>query len=167
MSAKTRATLELAEATGWAKPPTGETTGSGAWEDISADPTRRLTHLVFVSTASVIGVVEDVAGDENILEETFIRLRDEWKTEAAFSSSVTEVAASRPYLEIVGMGWDVLPLILKDLGDDLDHWFLALAAITRENPVPRESRGDMDKMRAAWLDWGQRRGLVESDEGNE
>ena len=120
-----------------------------------------------MSTASVIGVVEDVAGDENILEETFIRLRDEWKTEAAFSSSVTEVAASRPYLEIVGMGWDVLPLILKDLGDDLDHWFLALAAITRENPVPRESRGDMDKMRAAWLDWGQRGGLVESDEGNE
>ena len=102
---------------------------------------------------------------ESVLKETFNRLRDEWKAESAFTSSITEKAMASPYQQIIGMGSEVVPLILKELGDDLDHWFWALAAITRANPVPTGARGELDRMRTAWLAWGQEHGMVQVSEG--
>jgi len=54
------------------------------------------------------------------------------------------------------MGDKAIPLILRQIeneGDDPDHWFWALQAITRANPVSENARGDMREMARAWLDW--------------
>jgi hypothetical protein len=38
-----------------------------------------------------------------------------------------------------------------------DHWFWALAAITRKNLIPPESRGKIKEMAEAWIRWGNSR----------
>ena len=60
------------------------------------------------------------------------------------------------YLRIIGMGEAALPLVLAQLkreGDDPDHWFTALQAITGEDPVSEESCGDTVSMANEWLSW--------------
>lgn len=64
------------------------------------------------------------------------------------------------YQQIIGMGPQVIPLILADLQREPDHWFWALEAITGENPVVQADRGDISAMANAWLEWGEQRGLV-------
>ena len=56
------------------------------------------------------------------------------------------------------MGEPATPWILQRLADKPDHWFVALHQITGASPVPKESRGRLKEMTAAWLDWGQRQG---------
>ena len=47
-----------------------------------------------------------------------------------------------------------LEQILEELeGDDPDHWFPALEAITGANPVPESDFGNLAKMADAWLGW--------------
>lgn len=58
------------------------------------------------------------------------------------------------------MGPDVVPLILRELRQEADHWFWALEAITGEKPVSRDDAGDMFASADAWLEWRQRKGLV-------
>jgi hypothetical protein len=57
------------------------------------------------------------------------------------------------YQQIIGMGVDALPLILRELEREPDHWFWALEAITGENPVPPTDRGRLNEMARAWLRW--------------
>ena len=60
------------------------------------------------------------------------------------------------------MGWPAVPLILEELQREPDQWFWALEAITEENPVPPEARGNVRHMAQAWLEWGKQKGIVAS-----
>jgi hypothetical protein len=70
------------------------------------------------------------------------------------------MTAHPAYQEIVAMGQEVVPLLLRDLEQEPDHWFAALGAITGAQPVPPEDRGDIEKMAAAWLRWGKDHGYL-------
>ena len=64
------------------------------------------------------------------------------------------------------MGEKAVPFILVELQRELaigepDDWFVALWAITGENPVPLESRGNLKEMAKAWLEWGYRVGYAD------
>src|SRR5713101_1854486 len=86
----------------------------------------------------------------------FQQLASQWRKERGATSSITRMATSPAYQRIVGLGEKAIPLILRQLeneGDDPDHWFWALQAITGENPIPENARGDMPEMARAWLDW--------------
>ena len=72
------------------------------------------------------------------------------------------IAAHRAYQEIIGMGNDAIPLILRDLEESPSQWFWALSSITRESPIRPEDRGDVDAMTLAWLDWGRRNRYIET-----
>ena len=65
-----------------------------------------------------------------------------------------------PYLGIIGMGQAAVPLILREIKKCHDHWFIALMAITQENPVPPGSEGNVGAMSEAWLKWGEKSGYV-------
>jgi hypothetical protein len=94
----------------------------------------------------------------------FQNLRRQWVQERGARSSVLEMASMPSYLNILGMGPAVVPMILTQLkseGDKPDHWFLALAAITRENPVSPQNRGRVREMAKAWLEWGASKGYVQ------
>lgn len=64
------------------------------------------------------------------------------------------------YQRIIGFGLPAVPLILAELRRELDHWFWAFKAITGEDPVPAERRGNMKEMAEIWLEWGRQRGYV-------
>lgn len=93
-------------------------------------------------------------------EAQFLQLAEQWKRETAPLSSISQIARHRAYQRIIGMGTEAIPLILRDLQDDLSEWFWALDAITGASPVPPESEGDLSQMAEAWIRWGQNNGYV-------
>lgn len=64
------------------------------------------------------------------------------------------------YQRIIGLGPQVIPLILSDLKRELGHRFWALSALTGENPVDPADRGRVSAMAAAWLKWGTDNGWI-------
>jgi hypothetical protein len=94
------------------------------------------------------------AGTEN----RFRTLVERWKQDSAFLSSVSDMIALGAYQEIIGMGAAAIPLLLRELEQDPHYWFWALQAITGEDPVPVEMRGNVAEMIQAWLRWGKEKG---------
>jgi hypothetical protein len=70
-------------------------------------------------------------------------------------SSTHQLAMHPAYQQIIGMGPVALEWILQDLVQTGDDWFWALNAITGENPVPAEERGNREAMIRAWVDWAR------------
>lgn len=94
------------------------------------------------------------------VETRFNDLAEKWASETAHHSMMSKIVLHRSYQEIIGLGRDALPLILKRLAVEPNHWFWALRAISGEDPVPAADIGRFDAMRHAWLQWGRNRGLV-------
>jgi hypothetical protein len=87
----------------------------------------------------------------------FEGLRLRWHKERGATSSITQMVTCPSYQRIIGMGERAIPLILRELDnheDDPDHWFWALQAITDNDPVSADHRGDMKAMAQDWLEWG-------------
>lgn len=95
-----------------------------------------------------------------ILETKFNKLMSEWKKESSFSSNVIEICNHPAYQQIIGIGPAAVPLILKELEKEMDHWFWALKAITNQNPVKQSEMGNLKLMTAAWLKWGKSRKML-------
>jgi hypothetical protein len=95
------------------------------------------------------------------LEPTFVELAEQWRRETGMHSSVSRMVTHPAYLSIIGLGPPVVPLLLRALQQQPEHWFVALRAITRESPVPPEDAGNIGKMTTAWLEWGRRHGFIE------
>ena len=88
----------------------------------------------------------------------FARLEKQWRKERGITSSISDMVVCPSYLRIIGMGRSAVPLILAQLkreGDDPNHWFVALEAITGEDPVPEDAYGDTIRMAEAWLSWAE------------
>ncbi len=96
---------------------------------------------------------------ENLYKE-FYELESEWKNDTKYFSSLTDICMHESYQRIIGMGRDVVPLILYELEKEPYHWYWALTAITGEDPVPQEYRGKMTEMRKVWLEWAQRHSFI-------
>ena len=94
------------------------------------------------------------------LADQFRALAKRWQDETALLSSTSAMIAHPAYRAIIGLGWDVVPLLLEDLQREPQHWFEALRAITGDDPVPRPHWGDILTMRDDWLAWGRSRGLI-------
>lgn len=92
------------------------------------------------------------------LEQTFYSLANKWRHDVRAVSAVEKMAMHTCYQKIISMGWDAVPLILRELQREPDHWFWALHVITGENPVKSEDAGDIDKMAKAWIEWGRKKG---------
>lgn len=93
-------------------------------------------------------------------ENAFRELANRWRNETSVFSSVTKMAMHAAYQRIIGMGPQAVPLILRELEREPDHWFWALTAITGEDPVPAADAGDVGKMAQAWLRFGRERGWI-------
>lgn len=99
-------------------------------------------------------------------EAKFNRLVREWQKGSAIQSSMVQIAMRPAYQQMIGMGEKALPFIfaqLKSEGNEPDHWFWALAAITTANPIPTEMRGRVADMAKAWLQWGSEHGYTKLD----
>ncbi len=94
------------------------------------------------------------------LQSDFDRLAAEWKRETAHHSSPMLIAEHRADQEVVEMGSAAIPLILRDLQTAPAMWFMALREITGESPIREQDRGNIEAMRATWIDWGKRKGYI-------
>lgn len=92
------------------------------------------------------------------IQRKFNALADEWEADTRFESMVLNMVTHPAYQQIIGIGPDAVPLILHRLSQRLDHWFWALRAVTGEDPAPEESRGNLEAMAQAWLEWGREQG---------
>jgi hypothetical protein len=102
-----------------------------------------------------------IAGINHEFEQKFNRLAEQWNQETMFMSRASDITSHFAYYQIIGMGPNVIPLILRQVQRGEGHWFLALRALTGENPVKAEDTGYLPKMAQAWVDWGKQRGLIE------
>lgn len=93
-------------------------------------------------------------------QERFHKLVANWKAKSRHLSNVAQISMVFSYQSIIGMGPEVVPLILAELDKEPDHWFWALEAITGENPVGDDIAGDMEASAKAWLQWGRKNGLL-------
>jgi type I restriction enzyme M protein len=93
--------------------------------------------------------------------KTFRDLMTEWKKTRGHSSKIKDLAVNLAYRRIIGMGETAVPLILEEMRHHPDQWTWALRAITGADPVPKESRGKLKEMAAAWLAWGIAEGYIE------
>jgi hypothetical protein len=94
---------------------------------------------------------------ENVKRD-FGELAAQWKHGRDKYDSGTKMFVHPAYQAIIGMGERVLPLIFEELHRELDHWFWALRAITRADPIPAKDVGDLEAMRRYWLAWASRNG---------
>lgn len=88
----------------------------------------------------------------------FNQLKANWRETRDEVGSILEICTTPAYQQIIGMGQDAVPLILRELERELDHWFWALAAITGENPVQEKHRGQIKLMAQDWLTWAKKQG---------
>jgi len=91
------------------------------------------------------------------VEQTFNQLAQRWRAETLVQSS-PHIFSHRLYLQIIGMGREIVPILLCETRRDPGEWFLALQSITRQDPVKAEDAGNVDAMAKAWLDWGRQQG---------
>lgn len=96
----------------------------------------------------------------NGLATKFEQLATQWKEETKFLSSITDKAIHPHYQRIIGLGPEVIPLILDSLRKKGGHWYWALQSITGENPVLPEHYGDISNMKNDWVMWGIRKGYI-------
>ena len=93
-------------------------------------------------------------------QQRFAVLSATWKEDMKFSSSIHDLLSNPAYLSIIALGKKALPLILSDLKNSHDQWFVALNVITGFDPVDDSEKGDVRAMSAAWIRWGQQNGYV-------
>jgi hypothetical protein len=108
-------------------------------------------------------VVTHRAAPDVAVRQRFAELTTQWSSETALESSVNRKAMNWAYQQIIGLGPDVLPLILAELEQETDDWFWALAAIAGEDPA--EGAETLDSAAEAWLDWGRRKGYLGESAG--
>lgn len=109
------------------------------------------THITAVSNA------RSVAGEQS-LEKRFREHADTWERQTAFLSATPMRVLHDSYQSIMAMGPAVVPILLCDLQKTRRHWFWALRHLTNVDPVPEKDKGNVDKMIAAWVEWGRREG---------
>jgi hypothetical protein len=90
------------------------------------------------------------------LIDTFYDSVRVWRRETYALSSVAAKMQHRDFQRIVALGEKAVPLIIRELRTRPDFLFLALHAITRENPVPAAAAGKAREAIDAWLIWADR-----------
>jgi hypothetical protein len=95
------------------------------------------------------------------VEKQFNELAANWRRETGVYSTMLD-KINDSYLEIIGMGKDVIPFMLKDMlkPTGTAHWHTALKALTKDDPVLEEDLNKPKKIKQAWIEWGVRKRII-------
>jgi hypothetical protein len=100
------------------------------------------------------------AGNPGDVRQRFRQLAKTWRRETSHLSVMAQKAEHPAFREIVSLGQAVVPWLLAELQRQPGPWFLALHEITRADPIPAGSDGDVAAMSRAWVDWGKAEGHI-------
>jgi hypothetical protein len=89
------------------------------------------------------------------VEERFRCLAAARRRDTDYLSSIEESDDHSAYQEIIRLGPEVVPLLLRELAATHTHLFTALEAITGARPVPASAAGNIPRMAEAWLRWAK------------
>jgi hypothetical protein len=92
------------------------------------------------------------------LEERFRRLESLWTAETGHLSSTSKIVNHPAFQEILGLGPEVMPFMLRDLEARPRLWVWALPRIAGVDPIPESDNGNIAKMSQAWLRWAKENG---------
>jgi hypothetical protein len=94
------------------------------------------------------------------VEDRFRTLLEQWTEETRLESNYSRLMLHPAYRKILGLGPQVVPLILHNLSNGSGPLLAALEDITGENPIPPEHENDARLMAQDWLEWGRRHGII-------
>jgi hypothetical protein len=97
---------------------------------------------------------------EEKIEAKFRRLASEWSESVRSVSSITAIINNPKYREIVSLGWDIVPYLLREVQERRGFWFPALAEITTIRPYDPRDAGNNKRMTEAWVKWGKLKRLI-------
>jgi hypothetical protein len=104
---------------------------------------------------------EKLLGRDNTrVRKRFVELANRWHEETDYLSSPSRITNNDTYLKIISMGESVIPFILRDLQERGGDWYRALRILSDTDQVPVEDRGDVPRMKEAWLRWGHDKGYI-------
>jgi GAF domain-containing protein len=127
------------------------------------DNQRELEHLVTTNALrDSVQPRESLFVDEDMML-TFRQLADAWEKETASFTVLLDRMTHPTYQRIIGLGDRVVPILLKELERQPNHWFWALEAITRQSPVKQENSGRISEMVKDWVHWGKEQGCYVSE----
>ncbi len=126
------------------------------WDAAELERLRLLLHQEPHVRGLGYGQYADEAGEE----EQFLELLSEWREETAFQSSPRVITSHPAYQQIIDIGKPVLPFIFEDMQENGGWWYPALRAITGDNPVPKDARGNRTLNDEAWLRWAREHGYA-------
>lgn len=105
-------------------------------------------------------VIEHDVEHSSEVAKKFYALASQWESEVEGMSSTVQMSQHPAYQEIVSMGDQIIPLLLRELKNNPLYWLSALSQITGENPIKPEQRGKIKQMASAWLEWGKNQGYI-------
>lgn len=88
-------------------------------------------------------------------------LADRWRRDTGGMSIAAQRIKHAAWQQILAMGSDVVPELLRRAEKAPDHWHAAFTALTGENPIPAGAKITVSQACAAWVEWGRARGLIE------
>lgn len=87
------------------------------------------------------------------VRETFDHNRMIWQLKCELLSSLTEIVFMPEYQRIIGLGPQVVPLIIESLREEVDHWFWALTSIVGyDHGAGAETMQEAAERWIAWYD---------------
>ena len=116
-----------------------------------------------VITTVRVGVLSDLPAmnsSPDFVAERFGQLSRRWREEIALMSSPEDMYSVATYLQLVKLGRAAIPWILLTLQSEGGHWFHLLKVLSEDDPVLHSERGNIQKMRERWLEWGRKRKLL-------
>jgi len=94
------------------------------------------------------------------VQRKFRPLARRWLSETKYCATIEERTRHPAFEAIVKMGEAAIPLVLRELQERPEHWFWVLAEITKENAATDATRGNVESIRDAWLEWGRAKGYI-------
>ena len=105
-----------------------------------------------ISFSSVIS--KAVVTYDDSYEDRFNYLFNKWKEDTRFISDYNKIINDPSYLEILGLGKDILPFIFKSFKDNTGFWLHALEHITNKKKYIKKKNPTRKDFRDFWLIWG-------------
>jgi len=105
-------------------------------------------------------LAEPLSLERNFVKDQFDALVSIWKTKSRFMSDPIRMIELEEYQRIIKLGRDTIPLLLRELRQNPDHWFHALEQLTGETPVNLEHAGQIRAMADDWVQWGKQQRLI-------
>ena len=129
---------------------------AGWTDDVREDVIRRTRKRARRSIEDL--VAEWAEEDPDAVRHQFEELAATWRRETRGAPLAITRLTHWAYLRIIGLGPKALPLILRELERETDHWYGALNAISGEDPA--EGVETFEGAAARWLEWGRVAGLL-------